>query len=119
MPLSTLRYLLGLAGVFLRFRLHHLIPAQQLPNRIARALLALLRRILPARQDMPAQLATALTSRGPVHIKLGQLLSTRPDVFGHPICRGLAHSRSRAAICRARRHGDHSPSLGGTGACGV
>ena len=95
MPLSTLRYLLGLAGVFLRFRLHHLIPAQQLPSRIARALLALLRRVLPARQDMPAQLATALTSRGPVYIKLGQLLSTRPDVFGHAICRGLAQLQDR------------------------
>ena len=95
MPLSTLRYLLGLAGVFLRFRLHHLIPAQQLPSRMARALLALLRRVLPARQDMPAQLATALTSRGPVYIKLGQLLSTRPDVFGHAICRGLAQLQDR------------------------
>ena len=50
MPLTTLRYLLGLAGVFLRFRLHHLIPAQHLPGRIARGLLFVLQRILPARR---------------------------------------------------------------------
>ena len=42
MPLSTLRYLLGLAGVFLRFRLHHLVPAQHIPSRMGRGLLAVL-----------------------------------------------------------------------------
>ena len=95
MPLSTLRYLLGLAGVFLRFRLHHLIPTQHIPSRMTRGLLAVLRLVLPARKDMPAQLAAALASRGPVYIKLGQLLSTRPDIFGHAICQGLAQLQDR------------------------
>ena len=96
MPLSTLRYLLGLAGVFLRFRLHHLVPAQHIPSRMGRGLLAVLRLVLPARKDMSAQLAAALASRGPVYIKLGQLLSTRPDIFGQPICQGLAQLQDRA-----------------------
>ena len=95
MPLSTLRYLLGLAGVFLRFRLHHLVPAQHIPSRMGRGLLVVLRLVLPARKDMPAQLAAALASRGPVYIKLGQLLSTRPDIFGHAICQGLAQLQDR------------------------
>jgi ubiquinone biosynthesis protein len=95
MPLSTLRYLLGLAGVFLRFRLHHLVPAQHIPSRMGRGLLAVLRLVLPARKDMSAQLAAALASRGPVYIKLGQLLSTRPDIFGHAICQGLAQLQDR------------------------
>ena len=95
MPLSTLRYLLGLAGVFLRFRLHHLIPTQHIPSRMTRGLFAVLRLVLPARKDMPAQLAAALASRGPVYIKLGQLLSTRPDIFGHAICQGLAQLQDR------------------------
>jgi len=95
MPASTLRYLLGLAGVLLRFRLHHLIPTQHIPNRMARGLLAALRFVLPARKNMPAELAAALASRGPVYIKLGQLLSTRPDIFGHAICQGLAQLQDR------------------------
>jgi ubiquinone biosynthesis protein len=95
MPLSTLRYLLGLAGVFLRFRLHHLIPTQHIPSPMTRGLLTVLRLVLPAPKDMPAQLAAALASRGPVYIKLGQLLSTRPDIFGHAICQGLAQLQDR------------------------
>ena len=97
MPLTTLRYVLGLAGVFLRFRLHHLISAQHLPGRLAKGLLFVLQRVLPAPEDMPAQLAAALSSRGPVYIKLGQLLSTRPDVFGAAICQGLAQLQDRVA----------------------
>lgn len=90
MPWPTLRYLLSLAGVMLRYRLHHFIVAQHIPNAAVRGLLALLRLALPARDDMPNQLAEALASRGPVYIKLGQLLSTRPDLLGASICRGLA-----------------------------
>ena len=95
MPLSTLRYVLGLAGVFLRFRLHHLIPAQHLPSRMARTTAGRAETCPACPEDMPAQLAAALSSRGPVYIKLGQLLSTRPDIFGHAICQGLAQLQDR------------------------
>ena len=90
MPWSTLRYLLSLASVMLRYRLHHLIVAEHIPNAAVRGLLGLLRFALPARENMPNQLAEALASRGPVYIKLGQLLSTRPDLLGASMCRGLA-----------------------------
>ena len=90
MPWSTLRYLLSLASVMLRYRLHHLIVAEHIPNAAVRGLLGMLRFALPARENMPNQLAEALASRGPAYIKMGQLLSTRPDLLGASMCRGLA-----------------------------
>ena len=90
MPLATMRYLLGLAGVFLRFRLHHLILPKHLPGRPSRWLLTVFKVLIPNRGNLPDQLAAALACRGPVFIKLGQLLSTRPDIFGQVICDGLA-----------------------------
>lgn len=95
MPWPMLRYLFGMLGTLLRYRLHHLIQPNQLTRRSARALLWLLRVFLPARADMPHQLAMALSSRGPVYIKLGQLLSTRPDILGLALCQGLAKLQDR------------------------
>ena len=95
MPRSSIAYLIGLIRVFLRHRLHHLFATEHLPNTSSRWILAVLKRLLPARGNLPDQLATALASRGPVFIKLGQLLSTRPDIFSPEICRGLAKLQDR------------------------
>lgn len=90
MPSRTFRYLFGVAGQILRYRLHHLLPVQHFSDRRLVWTVKLLKRLLPARKNLPDQLTEALISRGPVYIKLGQLLSTRPDVLGETICRSLA-----------------------------
>ena len=90
MPSHTFRYLFGMAGQILRHRLHHLIPVELFSDRRLVWTVKLLKRLLPARKNLPDQLAEALISRGPVYIKLGQLLSTRPDVLGETICHSLA-----------------------------
>jgi len=87
---SDLRYVLGLLRTVLGFRLHHLIPADQVPSRLARIALWLARLLMPAAQSPVDQLPQALESRGPVFIKLGQLLSTRPDILGAITCQALA-----------------------------
>ena len=90
MPSRTFRYLLGMAGQILRYRLHHLLPVEHFSDRRLVWTVKLLKRLLPARKNLPDQLTEALISRGPVYIKLGQLLSTRPDVLGETICCSLA-----------------------------
>ena len=90
MPSRTFRYLLGMAGQILKYRLHHLLPVEHFSDRRLVWTVKLLKRLLPARKNLPDQLTEALISRGPVYIKLGQLLSTRPDVLGETICRSLA-----------------------------
>ena len=87
---GDLRYVLGLLKTVLKFRLHHLIPANQVPSRFARTALWLARLLFPAAKSLENQLPQALESRGPVFIKLGQLLSTRPDVLGEAACQALS-----------------------------
>ena len=92
-----LQYVLGLLKTILGFRLHHLIPTEQIPRRPGRWVLALAKALLPKKKNMDGQLAAALESRGPVFIKAGQLLSTRPDVLGPAVCQGLAKLQDRVA----------------------
>ena len=90
MTLRNCRFLLGVAGQILKYRLHHLLPLELFNNRHLILMIKLLQRLLPSRGNLPEQLTDALISRGPVYIKLGQLLSTRPDVLGENICQSLA-----------------------------
>ena len=90
MPWRTFRYLFGMADQILRYRLHHLLPVEHFSDRRLVWTVKVLKRLIPARKNLPDQLTEALISRGPVYIKLGQLLSTRPDVLGETICRSLA-----------------------------
>ena len=90
MTLRNCRFLLGMAGQILKYRLHHLLPLGLLNSRRLILMIKLLQRLLPSRGNLPEQLTDALISRGPVYIKLGQLLSTRPDVLGENICQSLA-----------------------------
>ena len=90
MSLRNCRFLLGMAGQILKYRLHHLLPLEHFTSRRLIWTLKLLQRLLPTRGNLPEQLTDALISRGPVYIKLGQLLSTRPDVLGEVICQSLA-----------------------------
>ena len=93
----NLQYVLGLIKTILGHRLHHLVPLELIPSRAARWGLRLARVLLPAGTPAEQQLVTALASRGPVFIKLGQLLSTRPDVLGDALCRTLATLQDRVA----------------------
>lgn len=97
MQWREIKYVCGLVGTVLGYRLHHLIPTEHISNPLVRFSLSLLRLLLPARQPTERLLAQALESRGPVFIKLGQLLSTRPDVLGQPLCQGLARLQDQVA----------------------
>jgi ubiquinone biosynthesis protein len=72
--------------ILLKYRLEHLIPNQILKN------LGLFRsvfKITPVTGPLPFRIRKALEEGGPVFIKLGQLMSTRQDVFGPSIINEL------------------------------
>ena len=115
MPLSTLRYLLGLAGVFLRFRLHHLIPTQHIPSRMTRGLLAVLRLVSAISTRAPFALSAIPSSNvcdtsTPAETEMStserrrRLLSTSlvegwwegPGLVGSPQILGPPRARPRA-----------------------
>lgn len=82
--------LLRLAWHFLHHRVHHLIPASLLPNPALRFILGCFKLLLPpGRRNLEQNLVLALELRGPVFIKLGQLLSTRPDIVGAQLSKAL------------------------------
>ena len=72
----------------------HLLPA---PARLGAGVLRLLAGGY-GRKGRPGQrLATAFEKLGPVAIKLGQLLSTRADIFGVEFAEDLSHLKDRLA----------------------
>jgi len=80
------------ADVLIPREVEHLVPA---PARLAARTLRLLAG-RQARQGRPGErLARVLQGQGPVAIKLGQLLSTRADIFGEAFAADLAHLKDR------------------------
>ena len=74
-----------------RSRLHHLIPAEAIPNFPLRLAIKGLQVLLPVgKKTLGTHLLTTLENLGPVYIKIGQLLSTRPDILGEEVCQTLA-----------------------------
>ncbi|WP_226664259.1 ubiquinone biosynthesis regulatory protein kinase UbiB [Microbulbifer aggregans] len=75
---------LTIARVFLRYRLNELVPAEHQPFWL-RALWAPARLLPQSRKarDMSRgeRLRSALEALGPIYVKFGQLLSTRPDLL--------------------------------------
>ncbi len=51
----------------------------------------------PERHDVGYRLRAALTELGPTFIKLGQLLSTRPDLVGHDMAKELCRLQDQVA----------------------
>ena len=89
--LSDLRQSFGLLRRALYHRLDLLIPTDQVPNVFGRLLLSGLQKILPKPSlSNGERLRAALIEQGPVFIKLGQLLSTRRDLFPDHIVDALA-----------------------------
>ena len=75
--------LLKLVGKCFGNRLHHFIPAQSIPNRLLRWTIIFLQILLPlGKKSLGLRLLHTLEQMGPVYIKIGQLLSTRPDILG-------------------------------------
>lgn len=84
-----LRRLLTITHVIYRYRLDSLIDKQRLPLLVR---LALAPAILYGRasSNRGERLRKALESLGPIFVKFGQLLSTRPDLVPEDICTELA-----------------------------
>jgi len=83
--------LLKLVGKCFSNRLHHFVFAQSIPNRPIRWTVIFLQIILPlGKKPLGLRLLHTLEQMGPVYIKIGQLLSTRPDILGMDVCQALA-----------------------------
>ena len=79
------RSALRIAWVILRFRLDQIprdlgLPLGALPTPL-RILLALLRLLPAGRRPGPERLRLAIEALGPIFVKFGQLLSSRPDLL--------------------------------------
>ncbi|MGB1090678.1 MAG: ubiquinone biosynthesis regulatory protein kinase UbiB [Oceanobacter sp.] len=79
--------------VFTRYRLDDLIPLQHLPIgfRILLWLAPWRLNPVPAKLSRGARLRLALEALGPIFIKFGQILSTRPDLIPDDIVKELKH----------------------------
>ncbi len=85
----TLR-IIKINQVFLRYRLDSFFNARSLPW-IIRALLFPLRILPGPTESRGVRLRCALEDLGPIFVKFGQLLSTRPDLIPADICEELGN----------------------------
>jgi len=88
------RRFIRIAYTFIRYRLDTLIPKRNLPWTL-RLLLAPLVLIPRGRRSDGERLRLALESLGPIFVKFGQLLSTRPDIVPAPIVLELTALQDR------------------------
>lgn len=87
---------LTIMRVFLRYRLDELIPKHHLPLR-ARLLLLTCQLFPAATLTRGERLRRACEELGPIFVKFGQLLSTRPDLVPDDIVRELNYLQDRVA----------------------
>jgi len=88
--------LLRIAGVFAHYRLDELIPREHLPLR-ARLLLAPCKLFPGNRLNRGERLRRACEDLGPIFVKFGQLLSTRPDLVPDDIVAELNYLQDSVA----------------------
>lgn len=79
----------GFADLLRRMSLHEGIPAKVLRG------LKLVDTEERRQETLGHRLGAALTELGPTYIKLGQVLSTRPDLLGHEVCDELSRLQDR------------------------
>jgi ubiquinone biosynthesis protein len=79
--------------IFTRYRLDDLIPMKQLPVPLRIALLFAPWRLIPVSKKLSRgeRLRLALEALGPIFVKFGQILSTRPDLVPEDIVEELTH----------------------------
>lgn len=79
--------------IFTRYRLDDLIPMKQLPVPLRIALLLAPWRLMPVSKKLSRgeRLRLALEALGPIFVKFGQILSTRPDLVPEDIVNELTH----------------------------
>lgn len=94
--MTTFFRLLTILRVFLRYRLDQLLPKQHLPLRVK--LLLLPCALFPASNlTRGERLRLACEQLGPIFVKFGQLLSTRPDLIPEDIVAELNYLQDRVA----------------------
>lgn len=92
--MSALYRIFQILRVVIRYRLHNLIPRQHQPLWLVILLLPL--RLLPASKLSRGEcLRRACEDLGPIFIKFGQLLSTRPDVVPSDMVEELDHLQDK------------------------
>ncbi|GAA5525842.1 putative protein kinase UbiB [Microbulbifer aestuariivivens] len=87
---------LTIARVFLRYRLDTLLPRERRPLWM-RVLGAPLRLLPQPKQSRGERLRRALEALGPIFVKFGQLLSTRPDLLPADVVEELNHLQDNVA----------------------
>ena len=94
--MSRLTRLGKIAKVVTRYRLDSLINSEKLPS-YARLLLKTTKALPNSDQPRGVRLRRALEDLGPVFVKFGQLLSTRPDLIPADICAELDQLQDNVA----------------------
>ena len=92
--MSALR-IVTIVAVAIRYRLDEVLLPRARELRVAWLLPAYWRK--PASNRFGERLASALEQLGPVFVKLGQLLSVRPDLIPAPVAADLARLRDRVS----------------------
>jgi ubiquinone biosynthesis protein len=95
-PLRTLQRLLHILRVFGRYQLHQLLP-DDYQRPLIRWLMLPFTSPLPSSLSRGERLRKACEELGPIFVKFGQLLSTRPDLIPPDICQSLNQLQDRVA----------------------
>ena len=85
--------------IFTRYRLDALVPTDQLPLKIRILLWLAPWRLspVPSKLSRGARLRLALEALGPIFVKFGQILSTRPDLIPEDIVEELKNLQDNVA----------------------
>ena len=81
--------LIRIIFIFLKFRLNEIFPREVLPLWLKIVFFLSPFNLIPTNKKIGIRLAEALETAGPIFVKFGQLLSTRPDFLDEDIIKEL------------------------------